>query len=107
MMHAFETLGKDGVGDPQRLSANIGEVLIPTAIGFGVSLAGLALICIALFRYRYRAKWFFWYLTISSCILLFGFPVGTIIGVIILSFCLARKHEFLTPGTSGEGQGTP
>lgn len=97
MMRAFQTLGSNGVSDPQRLSANIGEVLLATAIGLGFSLVGLILICIALFASRFRAPWFFWFLVIYGCILLCGFPIGTIFGVVILTFSVTRRHEFLTP----------
>ena len=97
MLHAFKTLESSGTADPQRLSANISEVLITTAIGLGLSLLGLVLICLALFASRYRAPWFFWFLVIYGGILLFGFPVGTVIGIIILVFCAMRRHEFLTP----------
>ena len=95
MMHAFETLGSSGTADPQRLSANISEVLLATVLGLGLSLIGLALICIALFASRYRAPWFFWFLVIYGAILLYGFPVGTVIGTIILVYCFTSRAQFL------------
>ena len=96
MMRAFTTLAEaPGVSDPQRLSANISEVLIATAAGLVLSVVGLILLCIALFGYRYRAEWFFWFLVIYGAILLLGFPVGTVVGLVFLVFCLTRRHEFL------------
>ena len=101
MLHAFKTLeSSSGISDPQRLSANISEVLVTTDIGLGLSLIGLVLICVALFASRYRAPWFFWFLVIYGGILLFGFPVGTAIGIVLLVFCIARRHEFLSPSNS-------
>ena len=38
MMSAFETLGTSGVGDPSKLSAAIGEVLIATASGLFIAV---------------------------------------------------------------------
>ena len=102
MMSIFKTLGgSDNVSDPQELSANIGQVLIVTATGFGLSLVGLVLLCIALFALRYRAPWFFWFLVIYGGLLVLGFPVGTIFGGVFLVFCLSHKNEFLIPTASG------
>ena len=102
MMHAFETLGASGMADPQRLSANIGEVLISTAIGFGVGLIGLALLCVALFVYRYRAVWLFWFLVIYGGVLLLGYPVGTVISIPFLVYSITFRHEFLKPKEPGK-----
>ncbi|SKB03067.1 biopolymer transport protein ExbB [Prosthecobacter debontii] len=38
MMNAFETLGTSGVGDPSKLSAAIGEVLVATASGLFIAV---------------------------------------------------------------------
>ena len=38
MMSAFDTLGTSGVGDPSKLSAAIGEVLIATASGLFIAV---------------------------------------------------------------------
>ena len=102
MMRAFDTLAAaPGFSDPQRLSANISEVLIATVVGLGLSVIGLILLCIALFGCRYRAEWFFWFLVIYGGILLFGFPIGTAVGIVFLVFCIIRRHEFLKPNKTG------
>lgn len=108
MMRIFKTLGgSDHVSDPQELSTNIGQILIVTAMGFGLSLMGLVLLCIALFALRYRAPWFFWFLVIYGGLLVLGFPVGTIFGGVFLVFCLSHKNEFLIPTASSAPEGTP
>ena len=101
MMHAFDTLGATGPTDPQRLSTNIGEVLIFTVIGLGVGLIGIALLCVALFVYRYRAMWLFWFLVIYGGVLLLGYPVGTAIGILFLVYCITHRHEFFKPKEPG------
>jgi hypothetical protein len=96
MMRAFDTLAEaPGISDPQRLSANISDVLIATTAGLVFSVVGLVLLCIALFGYRYRAEWFFWFLVIYGALLLLGFPVGSVVGLVFLVFCLTRREEFL------------
>jgi hypothetical protein len=102
MMRAIGTLAEaPGVSDPQRFSADIGEVLIATAAGLVLSVVGLVLVCIALFGYRYRAEWFFWFLVIYGALLLLGFPVGSVVGLVFLVFCLTRRHEFLNRHEGG------
>lgn len=94
MFRAFNTLGASGTSDPQQLAESIGTVLIYTAIGLSLSLIGLVLICIALFASSYRAVWLFWFLFIYGCILLCIYPAGTVIGVLLLIYCLINKDEF-------------
>lgn len=100
MVHAFITLSSSSTSDPQRLSANMGNALIATTIGLGFCLVGLVFINIALFGMHYRAPWFFWFLMVYGGVLLLGFPVGTVMGVALLAFCLMRKEEFLAPSAA-------
>lgn len=57
MMHAFSTLGTNGVGDPSKLSAAIGEVLISTALGFFGGMIGLVILGVAVFVQRSQPRW--------------------------------------------------
>ncbi len=99
MIGAFKTLGSNGMADPQQLSADIGGVLVATTVGLCVSLIGYILICIALFACCYRARWFYWFLVDYGIIaLLFGFPLGRVLGIVILVYCLNHKSEFLSNG---------
>lgn len=106
MMRAFDTLAAQGIGDPQRLSANISEVLIATIAGLALGVIGLVFLCIALFGCRYRAEWFFWFLVIYGALLLLGFPVGTVAGIVVLVSCLTLRHEFLKPDEPGRNSQT-
>jgi MotA/TolQ/ExbB proton channel family len=94
---AFQVLETSGPGisDPHFASAPIGDVLITTVVGLLLGLLGIVFLGIALVRRRYRAEWFFWFLIIYGGLLLFGFPVGTAIGIFFLVYCLPRRHEFL------------
>lgn len=105
MIHAFDVLGRAGTGDPSALSVAIGEVLIYTFIGFAVNLVGWVISCFALVVSRYRAPWFFWFHLIYALILLTGFPVGTIIGLVILCYILPHKAEFFpSPPSAPTGE---
>jgi len=57
MMKAFEVIETSGIGDPEKLSGAIGEVLIYTMIGFLAGLIGSILLGIAVFCQRCRARW--------------------------------------------------
>jgi hypothetical protein len=66
-------------------------ILISVLLG----LVGLILLAVSLIPLRYRAEWFFWFLTIYGVILLGAFPFGTIFGIFFLVFCLTKQREFL------------
>jgi len=57
MIHAFSTLGTSGVGDPSKLSAAIGEVLISTALGFFGGMIGFVCLGVAVFAQRKQPRW--------------------------------------------------
>jgi multisubunit Na+/H+ antiporter MnhC subunit len=99
MRHAFSILhaSPTGISDPRQLASAIGDVLIITAIGVGIGLIGLVLLCIALLGSRYRAEWFFWFLVLYGTLMVFTFPIGTLFGIFFLIYCLTRRHEFLKP----------
>ncbi len=57
MIHAFSTLSTDGVGDPSKLSAAIGEVLISTALGFFGGMIGSVILGGSVFVQRNQPRW--------------------------------------------------
>lgn len=48
MTQSFEVLGSSGVGDPEQLSAAIGDTLMSTAVGMAIGFAGVALFLLGL-----------------------------------------------------------
>jgi len=56
--------------------------------------ASLICLCISLAVSRYRAKWFFTFLTTYSWPLLIVFPFGTAAALFFLIYCLSRRDEF-------------
>jgi serine/threonine protein kinase len=55
----------------------------------GAIFAGLAL-----FKYRYRALWFHRVLVAAGILMLFLFPIGTVLGVLLLVYVGNRRGEF-------------
>jgi len=80
--------------DLKMFSAEMTHDLIPTWVGLICGLLGIVLIFISLVSYRYRAQWFFWFLMIYGTLSLFMYPIGTVIGLALLVFCLTYRKEF-------------
>jgi hypothetical protein len=74
-------------------SADIAKTIFLS--GVAVSVVGLVLVVLALTRFRYRSEWLFWFLTVYSALLLLVIPIGTVVGVFFLVYCLTRRYEFL------------
>jgi len=94
MVRAFGMLANDGISDPRALSGAISEVLVMTFAGLVVGIIGIVLCIIAATACRYRAQWFFWYLVIYGILLVFSYPYGTPLGLLLLVYCLAKEKEF-------------
>ncbi len=105
MTKAFNTLASSGAGDPAKLSAAIGDVLIYTAIAVSLTLVGLVLVTIAITICRYRERWMFKFLCIygllsvglNLCFLMFGrYHISLFLpfGLFFLIFAQIKKEEF-------------
>lgn len=100
MVNTFNDMAEGGTGDPEALADHISVSLITTFIGLVVGLIGVVMLGIALFGHRYRAPWFFTFLIVYSIIWMLNFPIGTILGVLLLIYVLKRKDEFHSPATT-------
>ncbi|WP_309385238.1 MotA/TolQ/ExbB proton channel family protein [Cerasicoccus frondis] len=96
MLGAFKDISDGGMGEPEALADSISLALVTTAIGLVLGLIGIVLLAIALFGCRYRAPWFYTFLLVISIIWMLNFPIGTILGVLLLLYILNRKDEFQT-----------
>ena len=83
--------------DPSIVSRSVGEALVATAIGFGVSVVGICLVCTAIFAYRFTPPWLRSTLIAASLLWLFAFPVGTVVAVIALILLVRKRHVFTAP----------
>ena len=94
MVGAFNEIEKEGTGSPEALADHISIALTTTAIGIIPALIGTVLLLVTLFSSKYRAPWFFWFMVIYSVLSLLAFPIGTVIGIIVLVYIIPRKEEF-------------
>ena len=95
MVRAFRVVGAAGVGDPAKLSEAIGEVLIFISVGVVVSLVGAVLMLVAVYSSGYRAQWLFWMLLGLGVVYALAFPVGTVVGAVLIITALAKNQELL------------
>ena len=102
---------RDYVIGPRRwLDGQLGVsvmLLCAAAVIFGLlaTLVGLVVSMRAMLVSRFRSPWFFWFHLIYALILLTGFPVGTIIGLVILCYILPHKAEFFpSPPSAPTGE---
>jgi biopolymer transport protein ExbB len=94
MLSAFQTMGSEGSENAEALASDIGFSLITTTIGLCIGIIGGTMMLIALFVVKYRAPWFFWYYAIMSILGLFNFPLGTILGSLMLVYLITHRDEF-------------
>ena len=90
-MSAFE---QNNQGSAEALAKDVSLALNTTAMGIIAGLIGFVLLLVALFSSKYRAPWFFWFMAIYSGLCLLAFPVGTVIGIVVLVHIIPRKEEF-------------
>jgi hypothetical protein len=80
--------------DAEGLASGIETAQATALLGVMVFLAGAVSAGLALFKYRYRALWFHRVLVAAGILMLFLFPVGTVLGVLLLVYVGNRRGEF-------------
>ena len=98
MIRAFGDLAEAGSAPGGELANSISIALYTTAIGYVMGIVGIILICISLFKIQYRAPWFLTALWILSVLWLLNFPVGTVIGILMIVYLNNHKEEFSESG---------
>jgi hypothetical protein len=88
--------GSADPAQPSAMAQEIGGFLGPIVAGYFLGWIGVILVLVAFFKARYRAPWFRMVLWVLSILWLMYFPVGTAIGVIVISQ-LARPNVESAP----------
>lgn len=110
MVRAFSRLvglAEPGTIPVSDLSADLSIALYTTVVGSLLALVGIVFILIALLGIRYRAAWFRTALWFLSFLWLLWFPIGTILGIVIIVYLINHKNEFSEPSARGDGIPTP
>ena len=77
------------------LANGISSELTPVLIASVASFIGVILLAVALFRKKYRAAWFFWFLLIYGMLIAMNYWEGTAIGGLLIIYLFYKKDEFL------------
>ncbi len=104
MIGAFNQVLNEGQANTEALANNVSFALITTAIGLAIAVVGLVFIAVALFGFKYRAKWFFWTLIAISILWILTFPIGTVVGIVLMIYLVQKKNDFLLCEKNTTGQ---
>lgn len=105
MIHVFDRNAQKVMAlDAEGLASGIQAAQMTGLLAFGFFVLGAIFASLALFKYRYRALWFHRVLVTAGILMLFSFPVGTVLGVLLLVYVGNRRGEF---GAEEPGSTTP
>jgi len=91
MISSFQNVSPSGTA----LANGISSELTPVLIASVASFIGVVLLAVALFRKKYRAAWFFWFLLIYGILIAMNYWEGTLIGGLLIIYLFYKKDEFL------------
>jgi hypothetical protein len=85
------------VASISKVTHRLGEASHSAMIWGLIALLGMAMFLFAVIKLRYRRVWAFWFAVVCGAATLLSFPVGTIVGLISLSYALFCRREFFEP----------
>ena len=91
MISSFQNVSPSGTA----LANGISSELTPVLIALVASFIGVILLAVALFRKKYRAPWFFWFLLIYGILIAMNYWEGTVVGGLLIIYLIYKKDEFL------------
>ena len=80
--------------DPKATADNISNALIPYATSLILAIPGWACAMIVLLFSSYRSRVYFIFWIFSSFVLLIGFPIGTLFGLILGITLYVKRRQF-------------
>jgi hypothetical protein len=94
MSSSFQEITLFGANEPKISQEKMSSAAFSTVIGFFLVLVALCLLIFSVVGLNYRAKWVYWALIMYSTLLLFIFPVGTLLGIIVLVTLVFSRKKF-------------
>jgi len=92
MSSSFDEITLFGDNKAEISQEEMSSAAMSTVVGLFLSLVAICLLTFSVVGLNYRTRWLFWMLIIYSALLLFIFPVGTFVGIVVLvSLVLSRK----------------
>ncbi|MFT7278724.1 MAG: hypothetical protein ACI9W0_003279 [Gammaproteobacteria bacterium] len=94
MSSSFQEITLFGSNEPKISQEEMSSTALSTVTGFILFLVALCFLTFSVVGLNYRTKWLFWALIIYSTLLLFMFPVGTVLGVTVLAALVLNREKF-------------
>lgn len=92
MMHVFDRIAqKERALDAEGLASGIQAAQLTGLLAFAFFVLGAIFVSLALFKYRYRARWFHRVLVTAGILMLFAYPIGTVLGALLLFYLLSKE----------------
>ncbi|WP_196139947.1 MotA/TolQ/ExbB proton channel family protein [Aliikangiella sp. G2MR2-5] len=95
MVIAFQETTLYGSGDPKVMAGMVSSALISVVLGCVVAFPGLLMNITALLISSYSATWLFRFLITSSIFWILVFPIGTLLGVVLLVVALKKRKIYI------------
>lgn len=99
MSSSFQEITLFGDNKPEISKEEMSSAALSTILGLFLSLVAICLLTLSVVGLNYRTTWLFWVLIIYSALLLFIFPVGTFVGLVVLVLLVLSRKKF---GFSGD-----
>ena len=96
MISAFQEINLYGTGDAKVMAEMISRALVSTVLGLAIAFPGLLINVLALSISSYASRWLFRSLILSSIFWIPVFPIGTILGIILLIMTLKKRKVYFT-----------
>ena len=103
---AFQRTAATSSPSPESLAVEVQHASTFSAVGAVLGIVGMGLILLTLFRFRYRARWYYGVLWPCACVWLLMFPIGTILGIAMMVYLVNHKAEFYGAPLGGLSQST-
>jgi hypothetical protein len=94
MSSSFQEITLFGNNEPKISQEEMSSTALSTVTGFILFLVALCFLTFSVVGLNYRTEWLFWALIIYSTLLLFMFPVGTVLGVTVLAALVLNRKKF-------------
>ncbi|MCG7544692.1 hypothetical protein MHM93_10920 [Pseudoalteromonas sp. MM17-2] len=94
MSSSFQEITLFGANEPKTSQEEMSAAALSTVIGILLFLFAICLLTFTVVGLNYRAKWFFWALIVHSMLLLLLFPLGTVLGIIVLAALVMGRKRF-------------
>jgi hypothetical protein len=94
MSSSFQEITLFGTNEPKISQEEMSSAALSTLMGLFLFLVALCLLTFTVVGLNYRTKWLFWILIAYSILLLFVFPIGTSLGIILLIALVLSRKKF-------------